>query len=850
METLIQDLRFSLRLLLKNPGFTLVAVLTLALGIGANTAIFSIVNAVLLRTLPVPNPRELVILGDPDAHGMATGSNNGERELFSYHEFEQLRDQNQAFSSIFAAASFVDSMDGYIDETGSSDHAEPVKPSLVSGAFFSVLGAKPILGRTFTQEVDKVPGVNPVAVISYDFWKRRFGRDPSVLGRTVRIRQTTFEIIGVTGPGFFGETVGESPDLWVPLSMQMAVIPGRNLLVDPDSIMERTVWIQSMGRLRPGVSLDQAKASINVTLQQMLQTDASSSLTADQRKDWMDQRIGLTSAAKGASTLRGRFTDPLRVLMGLVGLVLLIACANVANLLLSRATMRQKEIAMRLALGARRSRLVRQLLTESILLALVGGGVGLVLAQWANSLLVRLASSGPDLISIDLHPDARILGFTVVLSTLTGILFGLMPSLRSTRFDLSSILKASGRSITADRGRSAVSRMPVGKILVVAQVSISLLLLVVAGLFVRSFQKLVDVDLGYKPDKFLLFRINPLQSGYKGAALLQFHQTLREKIAAIPGVQGVTLSENGLFSHTESADPIWVEGYTPKTGADKHARFDQVGPHYFSTVGIPVLMGRDVDPRDGGNGPRVGWINQTMARFYFPNTTPLGKHIRDEYPDNPGEFEIVGVVADAKYNSLRETTPRRFYVPFFNPITVVAAANFEIRTRAEPAAVAAALREVVKSMDRSLPTLHVHTMTELVDQSLARERLITSLSGLFGGLAVLLASIGLYGVMAFAVARRTNEIGIRMALGAQRRNVLGIVMRETMVLVLLGIGVGLPVVFATTRLLSKLLFGLTPVDPATIFMATMAMVSVAALAGYLPAHRASRVDPMVSLRYE
>jgi predicted permease len=347
-----------------------------------------------------------------------------------------------------------------------------------------------------------------------------------------------------------------------------------------------------------------------------------------------------------------------------------------------------------------------------------------------------------------------------------------------------------------------------------------------------------------------LFRVNPLQSGYKDAALLQFHQTLLENIAAIPGVQGVTLSENGLFSHTESADPIWVEGYTPKTSADKHARFDQVGPHYFSTVGIPLLMGRDVDPHDGGSGLRVGWINQTMARFYFPDTNPLGKHIRDEYPDNPGEFEIVGVVADAKYNSLRETTPRRFYVPFFNPITKVTAANFEIRTRAEPAVVAASLREVVKSMDRSLPTLHVHTMTELVDQSLARERLITSLSGLFGTLAVLLAFIGLYGIMAFAVARRTNEIGIRMALGAQRRNVLGIVMRETLVLVLLGIGIGLPVVFATTRLLSKLLFGLTPVDPATIFLATMAMISVAALAGYLPAYRASRVDPTVSLRYE
>ena len=850
METLFQDLRFSLRILLKNPGFTLVAVLTLALGIGANTAIFSVVNAVLLRTLPVPRPQELVVLGNPDAHGMSNGSSSGDRDIFSYHEFEQLRDQNRVFSSIFAAASSVNSMDGYFDETGTSEPAEPVKASLVSGAFFSVLGAKPILGRTFTQEVDRVPGVNPVAVISYDFWRRRYSRDPSVLGRTVRLRQTTFEIIGVTGPGFFGETVGESPDLWVPLSMQMAVIPGKNLLVDPNSIMERTIWIQIMGRLRPGVSLEQAKASINVTFQQMLQTDASPSLTADQHKEWMDQRIAPTSAAKGASTLRGRFTDPLRILMGLVGLVLLIACANVANLLLSRATMRQKEIAMRLALGARPSRLVRQLLTESLLLALVGGGVGLVLAQWANSLLVRLASGGPDLISVDLHPDARILGFTLALSILTGVMFGLIPSLHSARFDLNSILKGSGRGATADRGRNPISRMPVGKILVVAQVTISLLLLVVAGLFVRSFQKLVNVDLGYKPDRFLLFRINPLQSGYQGAALLQFHRTLLEKIAAIPGVQGVTLSENGLFSHTESADPIWVEGYTPKTGPDKHARFDQVGPRYFSTVGIPVVVGRDVDPHDGGNGPRVGWINQAMARFYFPNTNPLGKHVRDEYPDNPGEFEIVGVVADAKYNSLREKTPRRFYVPFFHPITEVAAANFEIRTRAEPAAVAASLRDLVKSLDRSLPTLHVHTMTELVDQSLARERLITSLSGLFGTLAVLLASIGLYAVMAFAVARRTNEIGIRMALGAQRRNVLGIVMRETLVLVLLGIGIGLPVVFATTRLLSQLLFGLTPVDPATILMATVGMISVAALAAYLPAHRASRVDPMVALRYE
>ena len=848
MGTIVQDLKYGIRMLAKNPGFTAVAVLTLALGIGANTAIFTVINLVLLKMLPVRDPQQLVVLTDPDAHGMAVGSQKGDRDLLTYPEFQEIRDRNHVLSGVFAAMSSARDLPVSVEGTSEESEGAPAKVSMVSGSYFSVLGVNAALGRTFTADVDKVRDANPVAVISHNFWQGRLGREASVLGRKLRIRQTSFDIIGVTPPAFFGETVGDAPDIWVPLSMQAEVFPGQDWLSPEKNPVEKTEWLQVIGRLLPGISVAQAKASLNVTFQQYLQSQIGSTLSESDRRNFLDQHLAVTEGSHGASTLRHEFGKPLLILMGVVGLILLIACANVANLLLARAASRQKEIAVRVALGAGRARLFRQLLTESILLATFGGAVGLLLAQWADVVLLRLVARGQTAVPLDLHPDPKILGFTVGVSILTGILFGLAPALRAARVDLNSILKGTSQSVAGGSGH--VGRMPVGKILVVAQVAMSLLLLIVAGLFVHSFRKLTDEKLGYDRDHLWLFRVRPVAEGYKGPAIPALYNVMLDHIRSLPGVRAVTLSENGLLSGTESEDEISIEGFTPRSGQEMHARFDQVGPNYFTTVGIPVLMGREIGPEDQGSGQRVGLINQTMARYYFGDSNPIGKRIWDMFPTTHTDFVVVGVVADAKYNSIRQKTPRRFYVPFFHPIGEPDSAYFEVRTAGNPANVAEAVRAAVKQTAPKLPLLQVHTMNELVSEELTRDRMITKLAGFFGALAVLLACIGIYGIMAYAVAGRTNEIGIRIALGAQPRDVVWLVLRETLLMVVVGAAIGLPAVFGASKLISNLLFGLTAADPLALSAATVLMFAVAAVAGYIPARRASRTDPIAALRYE
>ena len=851
MGNLLQDMRYGIRVLLKNPGFTAIAVLTLALGIGANTAIFSVLDSVLLRKLPVVHSEQLVLLTDPDSHGQSFGSEGGDRSLLAYSEFEYLRDHNEVFSSIFAADSDLPIVRATVvgSASGGAGQDESLRVRLVSGNYFSTLGANPAAGRMFTSEVDGARNGSPFAVISYAFWKQRFGLDPSVIGKTIQIRQTSFEIIGVTEPGFFGETVGEAPDVWVPAMMQDAIYPGRDLLTASQDMTNIHTWLLVMARLKPGVTTEQAKASINVEFKRMLDS-LGGTLNAQERRELSDQRINLQAGARGSSTLHGAYGAPLKVLMGLVGFVLLIACANVANLLLARGTARQKEFAVRLAIGAGRNRLIRQLLSESLLLALAGAAAGLLLAQWADSLLLQMvsrASTGGGTVQINLRPDARMLAFTLGIAVLSAILFGLIPALRATRLDLSPILKSTTSGST---GENASHRLPVTKVLVIAQVAISLILLVVAGLFVHSLSKLSEVNLGYKTENLLLFQVDGAAAGYKEAANLRFQQELLEKFSAIPGVRAATLSSNGLFSHSESSDPISVEGYTAKPSEELHSRMDHVGPGYFSTVGIPVLIGREIGPQDSGNGPRAGVINKTFAEHFFGKSNPLGKKVRDTYPGNPSELEIVGVVADAKYNSLREKTPPRLYAPYFNPMWEHSFAIFEIRTLADPASVSAALRAAVQQTNSSLSPIKISTMQVLVDDSLHTDKFIARLAGVFGLLAMLLASIGLYGIMAYTVARRTRDIGIRMALGAQRGSVLWLVLRETLLLVLIGVAVGLPLALGGTHLIKSMLFGLGIVDPLAMIVPAVTLAVVAALAGFLPARRAMRVDPTVALRYE
>jgi predicted permease len=853
MRILLQDLRYAVRMLLKSPGFTIVAVLTLALGIGANTAIFSVLDSVLLRELPVPNPQDLSVLTDPDSHGSTFGGQGGERSQLAYSEFQYLRDHNEVFSHIFAADSQANDVDVSIGtpSAGAQAHTELVRAHLVSGDYFDTLGIKPAAGQLFTSEVDRARGGAPVAVISYAFWKRRFGLDPSALARTMQVRNVSFVIIGVNPPGFFGETVGDAPDVWLPVTMADVIYPGRDLLTpSPQGLLNQHLWLQVMGRRKPEITNAQANASLNIAFKRLIESLTGSALSEEQRRDLLDQRLKVQSAARGASTVHGSFGEPLKFLMVLVGLILLIACANVANLLLARGAARQKEFVMRLAVGADRYRLVRQLLTESLLLALLGAGAGIFVAFSVDSLLLRMvqgAAKGPAAIQLNLQPDARILAFTFVVTLLTALLFGLYPSLHATKLDLSGRMKSAA---SLAPGESSFARhLPLSKTLVVAQVTFSLVLLVAAGLFVHSLAKLSHASLGYNRENLLLFRVSPTAAGYKGAAVIHLYQELLARISAVPGLR-VTVSHNGLFNGSESGDPIAVEGYTPKSGEEMDSAFDHIGPRYFSTMGIPILLGREITEQDAATGLRAAVVNETFAHRFFPNASPIGKHIRDTYPGNPADCVVVGVVADAKYNSLRENTPPRIYVPLFNPMWDQNMASYEVRTFVDTTRVSAALRSAVQEVSPSLPPISIRTMAGLVDDTLRTDRFIERLSSAFGFLAILLASIGLYGVMAYNVARRTRDIGIRMALGAEPGSVLWQVLRETLMLVCIGIAIGVPTALAGTRLVRSMLFGLGFADPIVIVAAVALLALVAALAGFLPARRASRVDPMVALRYE
>jgi predicted permease len=849
MENFWQDLRYGMRMLARSPGFTLVAVLTLALGIGANTAIFSVLDSVLLRSLPVPHPRELVVLTNPDEHGAHFGSQTGERSMLAYSEFEYLRDHNQGFSHIFAADSSLPEAEATISWSPKS--ATPAKETvavrLVSGDYFDALGIKAAAGRTFSPEVDRARGASPITVVSYAFWKRRFGLNPAVLGQTVQIHNTSFEIIGVASPGFFGETVGESPDMWVPMMMQAPIYPGKDFVSASPGLVNQYMWLQVMGRLKPGISLAQAKAAVNVDFKNMLEANVGT-LSGEERRSALDQRLNVQPGGRGASTLSEDFGRPLKLLMVLVALVLLIACANVANLLLARGAARQKEFGMRLAMGAGRWRLIRQLLTETLLLALLGGAAGIVLAQWGDALLLRMVSdSGSSNIQLSLQPDARMLAFTLGLTLLTAILFGLIPSLHVTRMNMSPLLKSTSMG---GLGESGPRRLPVGKLLVVTQVAVSLILLIAAGLSVRSLGELSKVNLGYSRENLLLFRVDAAAGGFKTPASIHLFQQLLEKIAAIPGLRGVTVSHDGLFSHSESGDPVSVDGYTPKQGEEMGSRFDHIGPGYFSTLGVPILIGREIGPQDSTGTIRPAVVNQSFVTRFFSGANPIGKHIRDTYPGNVQEMEVVGVVADAKYNDLREKARPRVYAPLFNPLWDQTAAVYEVRTYADPASVSAALRQAVKETSASLPPVEINTMSGLVDESLQTDRFIERLSAAFGVLALVLASIGLYGIMAYTVARRTRDIGIRLALGAEPGNILRQVLRETLTLVLLGFLIGVPIAIGGTHFVRSMLFGLGVADPMAISFAALTLACVAAVAGFLPARRASRVDPMIALRYE
>jgi predicted permease len=849
IETSLQDLRYGVRMLAKTPGFTAVAVLSLALGIGANTAIFTLIDAVLLKMLPVRNPQELVLLqwsvpsGNPagshrmdgnswEEHGRSLGTS------FSYPTFQQIRARNQAFTDVFAFTGLGDL------NVLADGEASLARGQTVSSNFFSTLGIHPITGRMFVETDDRV-GASPVCVISYGYWKRRFGGDSSIAGKAIAIAGVPFTIVGVTPSEFFGVQPGSAIDVWVPLHTKLLVAPASDPRF-PDFSAADYWWVLMMGRLKPGVSERQATAGLDLIFNQSVTADVASDATPQVGKRPVAAALELVPGSKGLDSLRRQFSRPLFILMGMVGLVLLIACANVANLLLSRARSRQKEIGVRLSLGASRGRLIRQLLTESALLACLGGALGLALAYWGSGLLVRFISTANNTLALNLTPDIRILGFTAGMCLLTGLIFGLAPAWRATKVELTPALKQNTTGLAAGR-----LHLGLAKTLVIAQTALSLVLLFGAGLFVRTLVNLKNLDTGFDRENLLLFGINPLKAGYKGPALNDFYTRVQQRVAALPGVVSATSSLHLLLSGSSRGNSLWVPGYTPKAGEQLNARVMPAGPKFFETMKIPLLRGRDFNEGDNEKAPQVAVVNETLMKRYFGDRDPIGQRIG--WDRAKPEMEIVGVVKDAKYNSLRRDTPATIYHPF-RQATNINWMHFEVRTARDPKTLIPDVRNVVASLDRNVPLFDLKTQNEQVDELLLQERLFAKLSSFFGLLALLLACVGLYGIMSYAVLRRTGEIGIRMALGAQRWDILGMVLRETLVLVTIGVALGIPASLMTTRLaasvISDLLYGLKATDVTTVGIAVVLLMAVAAFAGFLPARRASRVEPTVALRYE
>lgn len=835
MGNLAQDLRFAARTFRKSPVFVAVAVLSLALGIGANTAIFTLVDQLLLRLLPVKDPRQLVLLWGRGPH---YGSNNGRYKL-SYPMYEDFRDHNQAFSGMFCRWETALS----VSDAGKT---ERIDGELVSGSYFPVLGVGAALGRVLTPDDDRVPGGHPIAVISYRYWQNRFGGSRDVIGKKLLLDGYPITIVGVSQAGFDGTDPGASPQIRIPIMMEAQLSPQ---FAEFFSLKNRRGrWVNVFGRLKPGITMTQAKAALQPFFHQMLEMEVQQKEFAraapETRQRFLGMWIDLLPASKGDSTLRRQFASPLLVLTALVGLVLLIACANVANLQVARATARRKEVAIRLALGAGRSRIVSQLLVESLSLALAGGAAGLFLAIWMDRALLNFLPAGDAPLTIATTPDWRILGFNLGISLLTGIVFGLVPAMHSTRPELAGTLKDQVGSIAG--GTSVGLR----KTLVAAQVALSLLLLIGAGLFIRSLGNLRELDPGFHTGNLVGFAVDPPMNGYQPERSLDFYRRLRESLGALPGVESSSLAVIPVLTGDEWDNSMAVEGFQHKPSETPDAHMQFASPDYFKTMRIPILLGRDFRMTDGRQAPKVCIVNEKFARRFFKDGLAIGKDIgMGGDPGTKLDIEIVGVVRDTKYESMRDEVPMEVYRPYHQMEFVIGMYAY-VRTARRPEQAFAGIRQVVNGLDPNLPIFQMKTIESQMEESLITERLVATLSSGFGMLATLLAGIGLYGVMAYIVARRTREIGVRMALGASAGNVVTLVMRDVVVLTGIGIAIGLPAAWGLTRMVKSQLYGIQPNDSLTIAAATLGIAFVALLAGYVPAIRAARVDPVRALRWE
>src|SRR5579864_6792613 len=842
-DTVVKDVLYALRQFIRNPVFTIVAITSLAFGIGANTAIFSILNQVLWRSLPVTEPHQLVILTTPTASGVAVGMLRGERRFLSYAEFVNLRDHAATVSAICAA----ESAPGRRQVSIAGAPQETATAQLVSENYFSLLGIEPAIGRLFSPNEAKAPGEDPYVVLSYDFWRRRFGARTSAIGTPIRMYGATLTVIGVAAPRFYGTSVSDRPDFWIPLLMQPQIMPGRDWLhEDLSQSLEKVMWLHAFARLKPDSSRDKAQAEMDVLFRNILDTGYPANLAPQTRKQALNQHLVLHDASVGTFAGRNDFSQQLLILWAASALVLLIACANIANLLLARAMARSKEVAVRLSIGASRGRLIRQFLTESLTLALLGEAAGLLLAWGAAHLLVILFSDARNPLHLSGILDLKVLLFSTAAALFTGLLFGLAPALRGTRVNLNQGLRETGRGATASG-----TRLNVSKFLVAAQVALSLLLVVGSGLFLRTLWKLQADDLGYAREKLLMLTVDGVTAGYKDARLANLWRDLDERIRQLPGVRGVTYSENGLMGGSESADEIDVEGFTPQRDNEKFSRFDMVGPGYFSTVGIPVLMGREIGAQDTAFAPHICVINEAFAKLFFAGRNPLGSHITEKFDNKKNVMEVVGVSRDVRDHNLRGNVPPRFYVATDQGMDGPSPwAIFEIRTTGDEQNMVEAVRKTIFGVNQDLPIEDVRSLHESLDRTNAQPHMIASLCVIFGSVALLLAAMGLYGVLSFGVARRTNEIGIRMALGAGKTRVIRLILREMGVMILIGLGLGLVFAGLGTRFVASRLYGLGALDPLTILAAAATLCFVALIASYLPALRAARVSPMKALRYE
>jgi putative ABC transport system permease protein len=847
MRSIGKDIQFALRAFRKSPVFTAVALLSLALGIGANTAIFTLLDQVLLRLMPVKNPQELALL---HMEGFHYGDNWGMNSL-SYPMYRDFQANNTVFSGMFCRFE-------YLFSVGFNGTTERVNGELVSGTYFPVLGVSAAIGRTLTPDDDRVPDGHPVVVLSNAYWRSRFAGDPSIVGKTVAVNGHNFTVAGVAQRGFDGVDPGDAQQIFVPVMMRPALIPLLNEEFDFHN--RRTRWVQVFGRLKPGVTRERAQASLQPFFHSMLQMEeqqaAFNQASAEVRARFLQNVIQVLPGGQGQWYFRKLLTTPLWVLMALTGGVLLIACANVASLLIARAASRQKEIAIRLAIGAGRIRIIRQLLVESLLLSIAGGVLGLVLAIWTDHALLAFLPPDTHGFNLSTTPDLRILGFALAVSMLTGLIFGLAPALQSTTPDVAPALKDTAGGVV---GGGAHVR--VRKALVAAQVMLSLLLLVGAGLFIRSLRNLQDLGPGFPTGNLVAFQLDPSLNGYSSDRAKLFYRQLTAELSAMPGVRSVGLAMIRILEQNESDSWLTIEGYRPKPTETPDAFMNYIGPGYFTTLGVPLLAGRDFTEKDTQSVrhsdrpdsmvPRAVIVNERFAKRFFGSVErTIGRHVG--YGIDPGtkmDMEIIGVVKDIKYMNLRDDPPVQMFDPYLAS-NFVSGMTVYVRTTMSPDQVFGAVRGRVRALDSNLPLYGMRTMDEQISNSLLIERLIASLSAVFGFLATVLAVIGLYGVMAYTVARRTREIGIRMALGAFQGDVIWMVMREVLVLVAIGIGAGLAAAIALSKFVQAQLYGVTGQDPMTIALAGLLLAAVACAAGYIPALRASRIDAMRALRYE